>query len=123
MLEHRLHPTVSLRRSVCTIYVNSITVAITLASSILLSLIPSPVSGLQIEILSSSIVPQPPALVYHGEGDCEWKLLIIGTPFIIGSVGQRLSLQNSVSEVTCTVSGTILLNATVSITGKVIDDC
>ena len=92
----------------------------------MLSLISSPVSGLQIKILSGSIAPQPPALVYHGEGDCEWELLIIGTSFDIESVGQRLSLQNSVPndlQVTCNVSGTILINATISTTGKVIDDC
>ena len=64
--------------------------------------------------------------MYHGEGDCEWELLIIGTTLDSDSVGQRLSLENSVSndlQVTCNVSGTILLNATVSIKGKVVDDC
>ena len=78
---------------------------------------PSPVSGLQIEILHPSIVPQLPALVYHGEGDCEWGLVIIVTNsmLVTDSDGQRLMIDNRVRfsdlQATCVVNGNELLNA------------
>ena len=80
-------------------------------------------SGLQIEILSGSIVPQLPALVYHGDGDCEWELIIkaSGTTLGTGSNGQRLPLENKVKgdlQATCIVNGAVLLNATITTTGK-----
>ena len=84
----------------------------------------SPVSCLQIEILSGSIVPQLPALVYHGEGDCEWSLVIKSTGSTIGtdSDGQRLPLESGIVldlQATCVVNETLLLNATISTTGEV----
>ena len=92
--------------------------------TVLYSLLPSPVLCLQIEILSGSIVPQPPALVYHGEGDCEWELIIktSGTTLGTGSNGQRLPLENRIPgdlQATCVVNGRVLLNVTISTTGKV----
>ena len=83
-----------------------------------------PVSGLQIEILSGSIVPQLPALVYHGEGDCEWDLVIKATDItlVTDSDGQQLRIENGIIfdlQATCVVNGTTRLNATISITGKV----
>jgi hypothetical protein len=83
------------------------------------------VSGLQIEILSGSIVPQLPALVYHGEGDCEWELVIkaSGTKLMVtGSNGQRLPLENGLLgdlQATCVVNDTVLLNATISTTDTI----
>ena len=59
---------------------------------------PSPIPGLQIEILHPSIAPQLPSLVYHGEGDCEWGLIIIATrsnaTAITGTDGRRLQIDN-----------------------------
>ena len=83
------------------------------------------VSGLQIEILSGSIVPQLPALLYHGEGDCEWSLVIKSTGSTIGtdSDGQQLLLESGIVldlQATCVVNETLLLNVTISTTGKVI---
>ena len=48
--------------------------------------------------------------------------MILGTTFDIESVGQRLTLENTVSSdlrATCVVNGTELLNAIISTTGKV----
>ena len=112
----------SLRGSLSASVVNTIK---TVAASSVYSL-PSPVSGLQIEILSGSIVPQLPILVYHGEADCEWDLIIkeSGTILVTDSDGQRLPLENRVCvdlQATCIVNGNLLLNATISPTGKVLD--
>ena len=65
--------------------------------------------------------------MYHGEGDCEWELIIIKNSITIGtdSDGQRLTLANNIINdlrATCVVNGTVLLNAIISTTGKVIDD-
>ena len=86
--------------------------------------LPSPVSGLHIEILSNSIVPQLPVLVYHGEGNCEWDLRIINMDIkiVTGSDSQRLPLANGIIfdlRATCTVNGTVLLNAIISTRGKI----
>ena len=71
-------------------------------------------SGLQIDILRSSIAPQepPPVLVYHGEGDCVWEITIGGSTFTPDIAdGHRLPLLNSFITVKCAVNGTELLNA------------
>ena len=65
--------------------------------------------------------------MYHGEGDCEWDLIIINNNITIGtdSDGRRLPLANSLIDdlrATCVVNGTVLLNAIISTTGKVVDD-
>ena len=62
--------------------------------------------------------------MYHGEGDCEWELVIKGTGTTVGtdSDGQQLPLENRILSdlrATCVVNGTELLNATISTTGKV----
>ena len=66
--------------------------------------------------------------MYHGEGDCEWNLAIkaTGTTIVTDSDGQRLPLESGIIldlQATCNVSGTILLNAIISTTGNVVDDC
>ena len=74
-------------------------------------------SGLQIDILRSSIAPQEPlpVLVYHGEGDCIWEAKRVDFKFIPDDAdGHRLPLPNSIDDgfnVTCTVNGTVLLDA------------
>ena len=65
--------------------------------------------------------------MYHGEGDCEWNRRTIIGDFTIDteSDGQRLPLVNSIItdlRATCTVNGTVLLNATISTRGKIVDD-
>ena len=65
--------------------------------------------------------------MYHGEGNYEWELIIVKNRITIGtdSDGQRLTLTNSIIDdlrATCVVNGTVLLNAIISTTGKVVDD-
>ena len=62
--------------------------------------------------------------MYHGEGDCEWELIIkaSGNTLGTGSNGQRLPLENSIPadlQAACIVNDTVLLSATISTTGKV----
>ena len=65
--------------------------------------------------------------MYHGEGDCEWDLTIkeSGTVLVTDSDGQRLPLENRIPfdlQATCAVSGTVILNANISTTGKAADN-
>ena len=65
--------------------------------------------------------------MYHGEGDCEWNLVIkaTGTPLVTGSDGQRLPLENNINidlQATCAVNGAVLLSAIISTTGKVLEN-
>ena len=106
---------------------NMSTIIITVVKTVLYSSLLSPVSCLQIEILRGSIVPQLPALVYHGEGDCEWELIIkaSGNTLVTGSNGQRLPLENGIPadlQATCIVNDTVLLNVIISTTGKVLEN-
>ena len=74
-------------------------------------------SGLQINILRNTIAPQEPrpVLVYHGKDDCIWEAKIEGFKFIPDNTdGHRLPLPNLIDvgfNVTCTVNGTVLLDA------------
>ena len=72
-------------------------------------------SGLQFDILRSSIAPQEPDLVYHGEDDCVWEIKI-GNFFLApgNADGHRLPLLNSFItgfNIKCAVNGTELLDA------------
>ena len=62
--------------------------------------------------------------MYHGDGNCEWDLVIKATGTTLGtdSDGQRLQLESGIIfdlQATCVVIGTTRLNATISTTGKV----
>ena len=63
--------------------------------------------------------------MYHGEGDCEWELIIVGSTFGGSVIGQRLTLENNITndlQATCTINGMEILNAIISITGNAIND-
>ena len=74
-------------------------------------------SGLQIDILRNAIAPHEALtdLVYRGKDDCIWEAKREGFKFIPNNAdGHRLPLPNSIDvgfNVTCTVNGTVLLDA------------
>ena len=74
-------------------------------------------SGIQIDILRDTIAPHEPLtdLVYRGKDDCIWEAKREDFKFIPDDAdGHRLPLPNSIDDgfnVTCTVNGTVLLDA------------